>query len=360
MSGIACRAQHRREAAKSMFPRALPKGPSVAQKNSKTRAPRKDGTKGDPNRQKGESLTAQERARHPRTKNKSPIKTVRQPGALKKAIRKLRDSNNRIALVPTMGALHDGHLALVKRALREADRTVVSIFVNPGQFGQNEDLATYPRDEEEDLKALKALGVDLVWAPTSDVMYPPGFATQIIPEGAATGLESDFRPHFFQGVATVVLKLFNQVAPDIAVFGEKDYQQLCVIRQLVRDLDLDIEILAEPTIREKDGLAMSSRNAYLSKQQRALAPVLHQTLREYANDLETRSDTAAMRTKARLQLLEAGFDKVDYVEARDAKTLGPFNRGENAPGRVLAAAWIKSTRLIDNVPIKAKRAARSR
>src|SRR5216683_5691656 len=190
-----------------------------------------------------------------------------------------RDAGERLALVPTMGALHAGHLALVRRARRRADRVLVSIFVNPAQFAPHEDLAAYPRTFDADLEALAGLGVDLVWAPPVETMYPADFATRIVPEGPAmAGLEDRFRPHFFAGVTTVVGKLLIQCQPDFAMFGEKDYQQLKVVTRLVRDLDLPLKIIGVPTVREKDGLAMASRNAYLSAGARAAAPTLHRTL----------------------------------------------------------------------------------
>src|SRR6266508_3816406 len=210
-------------------------------------------------------------------------RVVRTVSALRRAVGEFRKSRQRIALVPTMGALHAGHLALVRAARRRASRVLVLIFVNPAQFAPHEDLATYPRTFDADLEALAGLGVDLVWAPPVDVMYSPDFATRIVPEGPAkVGLEDKFRPHFFTGVATVVGKLLIQCMPDFAMFGEKDYQQLRVVTRLVEDLDLPVKIVAVPTVRESDGLALSSRNAYLSADERKIAPTLHRVLRESA------------------------------------------------------------------------------
>lgn len=252
-----------------------------------------------------------------------------------------------------MGALHEGHLRLIDKARGLADHTVVSIFVNPKQFAPTEDLDTYPRDEADDLSKLKAAGVSLVWIPSTDIMYPTGFSTRVSPSGPAMGLETDHRPHFFEGVATVVTKLFNQVQPDFAVFGEKDYQQLCVIRTLVRDLDLNLEIIAGETVRENDGLALSSRNAYLKEKQRLSAPALHETLKAVARDVSLGHAIPKVKADATIHLLTEGFRRVDYVEIRDAETLLPYDVNAGRPGRVLAAAWMGRTRLIDNVPIDA-------
>lgn len=262
-----------------------------------------------------------------------------------------RNKGETIALVPTMGALHDGHITLVEKAKAAGDRTVVSIFVNPTQFAPNEDLERYPRNEDADLKQLGALGVDLVWAPTVEEMYPGGFSTGVKPGSAAEGLETNFRPHFFGGVATVVAKLFNQVRPDFAVFGEKDYQQLIVVSQLARDLDMNLEILPVPTVRETDGLALSSRNAYLSEGERAIAPNLHLVLREVAHAAAGGASIAHLKAAAQMRLLTLGFAKVDYVEVRDAETLQPYDVESGRAGRVLGAAWLGRTRLIDNVAV---------
>jgi pantoate--beta-alanine ligase len=253
--------------------------------------------------------------------------------------------------VPTMGALHAGHLELVRLAKARCSRAVVSIFVNPAQFAPNEDLDRYPRDEAGDLAKLAEAGCDLVWSPGRAEMYPESFATRIAPAGAAEGLESDFRPHFFGGVATVCCKLFTQVAPDIAVFGEKDYQQLAVIRQMVRDLDLPLEIVALPTVREADGLAMSSRNAYLSPDQRRIAPSIYAVITSVAEAARQGSAIDKAVAAGKRTLESAGF-RVDYLEVRDAGTLKAAEPGTQRPLRVLAAAWLGKTRLIDNIAIE--------
>jgi pantoate--beta-alanine ligase len=256
-----------------------------------------------------------------------------------------------VALVPTMGALHAGHLALVRRARQRAERVVVSIFVNPTQFAPHEDLASYPRTFADDLAAIAREGVDLVWAPTVAVMYPDGFATRIAPEGAAqVGLEDAFRPHFFGGVATVVAKLFLQCRPDFALFGEKDFQQLKVVTRLARDLDLRLRIIGVPTVREPDGLAMSSRNAYLSEAERAVAPTLYRTLKDCAKGIATGSSVAKALARGRKAITAAGF-ALDYLEARNAETLAPLNKHADEPIRLLVAARLGRTRLIDNVGV---------
>ena len=250
-----------------------------------------------------------------------------------------------------MGALHDGHLSLVKLAQRKADRTVVSIFVNPAQFGPHEDLARYPRDEAGDVAKLEMAGADFVWAPAITEMYPNGFSTCIKPGSAALPLEGEFRPHHFEGVATVCCKLFSQVMPDIAIFGEKDFQQLAVLRQMVRDLDLPLSILAAPTRREKDGLALSSRNVYLSPEERKIAPSLNVALTILAAKVKAGGDPEKLAEAAAKSLRTAGFSKIDYITVRDAVTLAPASRGHESPMRVLAAAWLGKTRLIDNVAV---------
>ena len=253
-----------------------------------------------------------------------------------------------------MGALHDGHLSLVKLAHKNADRVVVSIFVNPTQFGPNEDLARYPRDEAGDLAKLETVDANIVWAPSAAEMYGAGFATRIAPEGAALGLEGDVRPHHFGGVATVCCKLFSQVTPDVAIFGQKDYQQLCVLRQMVRDLNLPLELIGAPTKRENDGLALSSRNAYLSPEERNIAPALHKVLTELADTVGKGADIAAALAGAKAKVLAAGFKKIDYIEVRDAETLSPpttTTAAKDQTLRVLAAAYLGKTRLIDNVEV---------
>ncbi len=262
---------------------------------------------------------------------------------------KLRHSGRTVALVPTMGALHRGHLALVRLARRRADRVVVSIFVNPAQFAPHEDFGTYPRNMAADLAALAPLGVDLVWAPDAAEMYPQGFATRIAPTGPAeAGLEDAFRPHFFGGVATVVAKLLTQVQPDVAVFGQKDYQQLQVVTRLARDLDLPVRIIGAPTTREKDGLALSSRNVYLSAQERAVAPTLHRVLAATAERIARGANVAQALAEGRAEIARAGF-ALDYLEARHAETLAPVGSPADGPIRLLVAARLGSTRLIDNI-----------
>jgi len=281
---------------------------------------------------------------------------------LRARIAQYRRDGDRIALTPTMGALHDGHLDLVALARTSATlsrstqvvRVVTSIFVNPRQFAPHEDFDRYPRALEADVAKLAVAGVDLVWAPTPSEMYRPGFASRIEVEGAAVGLESDVRPHFFGGVATVCTKLFSQATPDIAVFGEKDYQQLCVIRQVVRDLDLPLDIIGCPTRREPDGLALSSRNAYLSADERAIAPALHRALQAAAAEVRDGGSISSATAQARDAIASAGFRQVDYVAVRDAATLAEVadRPGSAAPPlRILAAAWLGKTRLIDNIAV---------
>lgn len=254
------------------------------------------------------------------------------------------------AVVPTMGALHDGHITLVREGLKRAPRAVTTIFVNPTQFSANEDLSRYPRDEQGDLTKLAEAGCHLVFAPSPAIVYPEGFATRVLLEGPATvGLEDRFRPHFFGGVATVVAKLFNQTQADFAMFGEKDYQQLRVVTQMARDLDIPIEVVGVPTIREKGGLAMSSRNAYLSTEERMQATAIIRTLRVAADKIRNGGALEAATSAAEKALEMLGF-KVDYVAARNAGTLAE-PQSSNEPLRLLAAATIGRTRLIDNIPV---------
>jgi pantoate--beta-alanine ligase len=275
----------------------------------------------------------------------NPVEVVRTVQELRRKVAGWRAAGERVALVPTMGALHEGHLQLVRVGHRQAKRCVVSIFVNPTQFAPHEDFGRYPRDEAGDLSKLALVGCDLVWAPDAREMYPEGFATRVLPSGAAEGLETDFRPDFFGGVATVCTKLFQQVGADFAVFGEKDYQQLCVIRQMVRDLNLPLEIIAASTVREGDGVAMSSRNRYLSPEERSVAPVVHRVITDVASAAGKGSAEAGI-AEGRQRLEAAGF-RVDYLEVRDAETLKAPQPGR--PKRVLVAAWLGKTRLIDNV-----------
>jgi pantoate--beta-alanine ligase len=265
---------------------------------------------------------------------------VRTLPALKAELAALRAGGATVGFVPTMGALHDGHLALVRHAKSLCDKVVVSIFVNPLQFAPTEDLDRYPRDEAGDIARLQSVGCDLVYLPTADVLYPKNFVSRIEMAGPALGLETDFRPQFFSGVATVVSKLFNQVRPDVAVFGEKDFQQLAVVRALVRDFDMGIDVVGMPTVREADGLALSSRNAYLTPEERAIAPKLHQAL-------EAIRDGADME-QAKIDLQSAGFGQIDYIALRDADTLGNITP-ETTSRRLLAALWLGKTRLIDNI-----------
>ncbi len=277
-------------------------------------------------------------------------KIVRTVVALRRSLEPWR-RREKIALVPTMGALHRGHIALVRQARRRARHVVVSIFVNPAQFAPSEDFGSYPRRFADDLAALKAEKVDLVWAPSVGVMYPEGFATRLAPEGAATaGLEDKVRPHFFSGVATVVAKLFTQVQPDFAMFGEKDYQQLRVVTQMAKDLDLPVKIVGVPTIREKDGLALSSRNVYLSDTERQIAPTLYRMLEASATDIKAGEPIESVLAAGRAKIALAGF-ALDYFEARHAHSLAPIASRKDGPIRLLVAAKNGKTRLIDNIAV---------
>ncbi|MCA1241400.1 pantoate--beta-alanine ligase [Stappia stellulata] len=259
-----------------------------------------------------------------------------------------RRSGRRIAMVPTMGALHEGHLSLVRAAQAKADLVIVSIFVNPTQFAPNEDFDAYPRDNDSDIAKLSELGVDAVFLPTVGEMYPKGFATGVSVGGPSQGLESVTRPHFFNGVALVVTKLLLAALPDLAIFGEKDYQQLCVIRQFVRDLNIPIEIEGAPTVREDDGLAMSSRNRYLGPDDRKRAALLPAVLRETLQALDAGTPVADALDRGRSRLTDGGFE-VDYLELRTADTLAPFDDATREL-RLLVAAKLGATRLIDNIP----------
>lgn len=268
---------------------------------------------------------------------------------LRAAVRQFRNDGETLALVPTMGALHEGHIALVRQAQSLASRVAVSIFVNPTQFAPNEDFSRYPRTFEDDVDKLRQVGADLVYAPGPADMYPPGFATHITLAGPALGLETDFRPHFFSGVAIVVAKLLTQSEADFAVFGEKDYQQLRVVTQMARDLDLPVEIVPGPTVRETDGLALSSRNRYLSAEERATAPIIYRALSHAAAAIKEGTLPAEAASHAADTISQAGL-RVDYVAARNAESLAePAVDGE--PIRLLAAAWLGSTRLIDNIGV---------
>ena len=262
----------------------------------------------------------------------------------------LRRKKKTLAFIPTMGALHDGHLALARQGLREADSALVSIFVNPAQFAPHEDLDTYPRTWDPDIEKLAAAGVPAVWAPSVTEMYPEGFATSLQVSGVSAMLEGEFRPHFFGGVALVVAKLLLQVLPEIAIFGEKDYQQLLVVRRMARDLDIPVEIRGAPVVRDRNGLALSSRNAYLSAAEYKVAVNLNRILFAMAEKIGRSAESAAaLQAWGKATLTEAGFEKIDYLEIRNAATLLPFSGGDGAPLRILAAAWLGKTRLIDNV-----------
>jgi pantoate--beta-alanine ligase len=271
--------------------------------------------------------------------------------ALHRALDRLRVRKATIALVPTMGALHDGHVSLVRLAKRRASRVVVSIFVNPTQFAPTEDFGSYPRTWKSDVARLAAEDVDLIWNPDVKTMYPDGFATRIVPEGpAAAGLEDRFRPHFFGGVATVVGKLFTQVRPDFAIFGEKDFQQLRVVTRMAGDLDLQVKVMGSKTVRERDGLAMSSRNVYLSPQERQTAPVLYRALKDCVRRLRAGDDVTAAMAAGADMITAAGFT-LDYFELRHAETMAPIASVKDGPMRILVAAKLGSTRLIDNVAV---------
>ncbi|MGB7204244.1 MAG: pantoate--beta-alanine ligase [Anderseniella sp.] len=279
------------------------------------------------------------------------LKTVRTIEALRSKVSYWRRQELRCAVVPTMGALHAGHIQLVEQGLRVADRVVVTIFVNPTQFAPTEDLDAYPRTEREDVEKLRKAGAHLAFVPARQEMYPEGDSTQVVMNGPAkAGLEDKYRPHFFNGVATIVAKLLNAAGCDYAMFGEKDYQQLKVVSTMARDLSIPTSIIGVPTVRADDGLALSSRNAYLSETEREKAPFLHQTLQQLASDIRSGKNIARSSTTARKRLISAGF-KPDYVEARAAETLAPVKLTGETEIRILAAAWLGKTRLIDNIGV---------
>lgn len=280
------------------------------------------------------------------------MQIIRDIAALRAAVSELRAQGGEIAFVPTMGALHAGHMALVAEAARRAAHVVVSIFVNPTQFGANEDFGAYPRREASDAAMLREAGVKVLWAPDAGVMYPQGHSTRVSVAGVTEGLDGAARPGHFEGVTTVVAKLFGQVQPDFAVFGEKDYQQLAAIRRMVRDLDMALEIVGVPTQRDADGLALSSRNAYLTEEERAAARALPRALGEAARAIQAGGEVAAALETAEAALVKAGFGPVDYVALCDAETLEPVN-GLERPARLLAAARMGKTRLIDNLAVVA-------
>lgn len=278
------------------------------------------------------------------------MQIIREIDALRRAIAALRREGGSVAFVPTMGALHAGHMALIEEGKRHARHLVASIFVNPTQFGPGEDLALYPRREAADAEMLEAAGCDILWAPDAATMYPPGYATTISVAGVGDVLDGAARPGHFAGVATVVAKLFNQVQPDVALFGEKDYQQLAVIRRMVADLDLPVRIAGVATRRDADGLAFSSRNAYLSAEERLAASALPRSLVEAAQAMLNGGNVGEAAARARASLEAAGFAPIDYVELRDAETLEPMDV-LSRPARILAAARLGKTRLIDNLPV---------
>jgi pantoate--beta-alanine ligase len=276
---------------------------------------------------------------------------VRTVPALRRAVDSLRARKATIALVPTMGALHDGHVSLVRLAKRRASKVIVSIFVNPTQFAPSEDFSSYPRTWRADVAKLAAENVDLIWNPDVKTMYPDGFATRIAPEGPATvGLEDRFRPHFFGGVATVVGKLFMQVRPDFAIFGEKDFQQLRVVTRMAGDLDLAVKVIGSKTVRERDGLAMSSRNVYLTPEHRGVATTLYRAMKQGAARLRAGDDIAAVMARGAEMITAAGF-VLDYFEVRHAETLAPMTAAKDGPVRILVAAKLGTTRLIDNIAV---------
>jgi pantoate--beta-alanine ligase len=279
------------------------------------------------------------------------VQIIRDLSALDDALADWAGDGDDIALVPTMGALHEGHLKLVERARELADRVVVSIFVNPLQFNDQSDLDRYPRQEESDLAKLESAGCDLVWLPTAADLYPNGFATTVSVAGISKRWEGEHRPGHFDGVATVVAKLLISVVPNVALFGEKDFQQLAVIRRMTRDLGLGTRIVGVPTVRDEDGLALSSRNALLSEDERARAVALPDALSEAAEAIRSGESVGATLDAARSRLTDAGLSQVDYVALVDAETLEPLSARGNGEARLIAAATIGTTRLIDNLAV---------
>lgn len=279
------------------------------------------------------------------------IPIVRTLAELRATVAEWRREGARVAVVPTMGALHEGHLSLVRAALLQADRVIVTLFVNPKQFNSAADLAAYPRTEHEDAARLAPLGAHMLYAPDADQVYPEGFATNISVSGVSEGLCGAFRPGHFDGVATVVAKLFLQTGADLAFFGEKDFQQLHVVRRMARDLDIPIGIVGCPTVREADGLALSSRNVRLSQAQRAVAPRLADILFDAAARLAAGAAVAATLDAAQAAILAAGYAEVEYLTLRAEDDLSPLDRADR-PARLLAAAWLGEVRLIDNVPVR--------
>lgn len=284
------------------------------------------------------------------------IPIIRTVAELHKTVAAWRGQDLKVALVPTMGALHEGHLSLVRAALERADRVIVTLFVNPKQFNSAADLAAYPRTEHEDAAKLAPLGAHILYAPDGAEMYPEGFATTVLVRGVSEGLCGANRPGHFDGVATVVAKLFAQTDADLAFFGEKDFQQLHVVRRLARDLDIPIEVVACPTVREDDGLAMSSRNVRLSADEREAAPKLAKILFEAADRLTAGAPADDVLAEARQAILSAGFREVEYLELRDDDDLSPLAAAKR-PARLLVAAWLGEVRLIDNVSVPPSQAA---
>ncbi len=284
--------------------------------------------------------------------NDASLPTVRTVAALRQRVKTWRGAGERVALVPTMGALHDGHLSLLRLARNQADRVIASVFVNPTQFGPTEDFAAYPRDEAQDSRVLRQGGCDLLYAPGVEEMYPSGFDTTVRVAALSEPLCSASRPRHFDGVATVVTKLLVQAGPDVAVFGEKDWQQLAVIRRLVRDLDLPVDVRAAPTVRAEDGLALSSRNAYLDEADRRTAAGLNRVLAEAAAVLRAGAPVERVERESRHALERLGFAPVEYLEVRHPDTLAPAGPGPlDGPARVFAAARLSGTRLIDNLAV---------
>lgn len=279
------------------------------------------------------------------------MQIIRELASLRAAVREFRDAGQRIALVPTMGALHAGHLALVEEGLRRADVAVTSIFVNPKQFAPHEDLERYPRRERADAQLLEKAGCAILWAPPVEEVYPDGFATTISVSGVSDVLDGAARPGHFDGVATVVLKLFQQVKPDVALFGEKDWQQLAIVRRMAADLDLELDIVGVPTVRDDQGLALSSRNAYLTEDELVRARALPRALGEAAAAIGRGEPVAGALAAAVVRLTEAGFAPIDYVALRDAETLVPIETLGERPARLLAAARMGNARLIDNLAV---------
>ncbi len=278
------------------------------------------------------------------------VPIVRTVVALRQVVAGWRAEGLAVGLVPTMGALHEGHLSLVRAGLARTDRVIVTLFVNPKQFNNSADLAAYPRTEDSDAAKLAPAGAHLLYAPNAEEIYPEGFSTTVSVAGGSEAMEGRFRPGHFEGVATVVAKLFLQSGADFAFFGEKDFQQLQVVRRMARDLDIPIEVVACPTIRERDGLAMSSRNVHLSPPERALAPRLAATLSETAEKLAAGAEAEPLLVEASRSLGRAGFSKVEYIELRSAASLTPLTKASE-PARLLAAVWLGQVRLIDNVAV---------